>query len=281
MNLEAGSNILLSQEHIAQSRESILLIEWLTNSLNYSIYNEKSNQVVCSAVAPIFLDLFDYNEQEFNRLISEQEVFQYSFKKTIALIDTPYFTLIPTVFYNENKLEELLRFNVKLPSGNLAFKSVELIESPYFLVYSLPKNILKSLENSFLNIEYKPLIEVLIEQNLNNNSKTNFHCHISPQSFMGVYTSNQKLIFANRFNYEAPEDLVYNVLNIFQQLGLNNELDTLYLSGSISKESDFYKLLYKYIRNIQFKQQPSKLNFDKSIETMPHHYFTHHYQMFL
>lgn len=281
MNLEAGSNILLSQEHIAQSRESILLIEWLTNSLNYSIYNEKSNQVVCSAVAPIFLDLFDYNEQEFNRLISEQEVFQYSFKKTIALIDTPYFTLIPTVFYNENKLEELLRFNVKLPSGNLAFKSVELTESQYFLVYAFPKNILKSLENSFLNIEYKPLIEVLIEQNLNNNSKTNFHCHISPQSFMGVYTSNQKLIFANRFNYEAPEDLVYNVLNIFQQLGLNNELDTLYLSGSISKESDFYKLLYKYIRNIQFKQQPSKLNFDKSIETMPHHYFTHHYQMFL
>lgn len=272
---------MLSQEHIAQSRESILLIEWLTNSLNYSIYNEKSNQVVCSAVAPIFLDLFDYNEQEFNRLISEQEVFQYSFKKTIALIDTPYFTLIPTVFYNENKLEELLCFNVKLPSGNLAFKSVELTESQYFLVYAFPKNILKSLENSFLNIEYKPLIEVLIEQNLNNNSKTNFHCHISPQSFMGVYTSNQKLIFANRFNYEAPEDLVYNVLNIFQQLGLNNELDTLYLSGSISKESDFYKLLYKYIRNIQFKQHPSKLNFDKSIETMPHHYFTHHYQMFL
>lgn len=281
MNQEVGNNILLSQEHIAQSRESILLIEWLSNSLNFSIYNEKLNQVICSAVAPIFLDLYDYNEQAFNRLISEQEVFQYSFKKTIALIDTPYFTLIPKAFYDESKREELLRFNVKLPSGNLVFKSKEITGSKYFLVYAFPKNILNSLENSFLNIEYKPLIEVLIDQNLKSNEKYSFHCHISPQSFMGVYTSNQKLIFANRFNYEAPEDLVYNVLNIFQQLGLNNELDTLFLSGSISKESDFYTLMYKYIRNIQLKQQPSKLNFDKSIESMPHHYFTHHYQMFL
>lgn len=281
MNLEAGNNILLSQEHIAQSRESILLIEWLSNSLNYSIYNEKTNQVVCSAVSSVFFDLFDYNEQEFNSLISEQEVFQYSFKKTVALIDTPYFSLIPKIFYNKDKLEELLRFNIKLPSGNLAFKSKEISESQYFLVYAFPKNILKSLESSFLNIEYKPLIEVLIEQNLNNSQTTILHSHISPQSFMSVYVSNKKLVFANKFKYEAPEDLAYNILNIFQQLSLNNEKDTLILSGNISKENEFYELLYKYIRNIEFKKQPSKLNFEKEIESMPQHYFSHHYQMFL
>jgi hypothetical protein len=148
------------------------------------------------------------------------------------------------------------------------------------LVYALPKNILKSLEKNFLNIEYKTLIEVLIMQNVKT-EMSGFHCHISPQSFMGVYVFNNQLMFANRFNYEAPEDLVYNVLNIFQQLGLNHELDTLYLSGCITKESEFYELLYKYIRNIQFINQPSKLNFDKDIEFRPHHYFTHHYQLFL
>lgn len=281
MNLEAGSKISISQQHIAQSRESFLLTEWLSNSLNYSIFNEKLNQVVGSAVSDVYLDLFDYNEQEFNRLIAEQDIFQYAYKKTIALIDTPYFTLIPKPFYNENKLETLLRFNVKLPSGKLVFKSCELLSSNYFLVYAFPQNLLKSLEKSFLNILFKPLIQVLIEQGLNFNKPSNFHCHINPNSFIAVLVSNNNLIFANRFNYEASEDLIYNILNIFQQQNLNNELDTLTLSGSISKDSELYTLLYKYIRNIEFIQKTSKLNFDENLEFTPSHYFSHHYQMFL
>lgn len=281
MSQEVGNKITLSQNHIAQSRESVLLIEWLSNSFNFSIYNEKTNQVVCSAVSNVYFDLFDYNEQEFNRLIADEEVFQYSFKKTIALIDTSFFTLVPKTFHDRNKLEELLRFNVKIPSGNVVYKSEEILNSQYFLVYALPKNILKSLEKNFLNIQFKPLIEVLINQSCSSDEGSSLKCHVSPHSFIVVYTKDNQLIFANKFNYEAPEDLVYNVLNIYQQLGLSNELDALHLSGSIPKESDFFELLYKYIRNIKFVAQSAKLNFEKDLEQMPSHYFSHHHQLFL
>jgi hypothetical protein len=269
-----GNSIGLS---IEQAREGILLVEWSAHSLSFSVFSPKSNTVLYSGVSETYFDLFDYNEQEFGRLISEEQVFQYSFSKTIFLINSHYYTLIPSELLDENHMDSILALNVKLPSGNLLVEKVELDKSPYTLVYALPKTLFKTIQNNFINFEVITAFPSVIKVA----ESSVLHAHVSEESVTILYQKEGELTFLNTFKYDAPEDLVYNILNVYQQLGLHHEKDMLNLTGSIARNSEYFELLYKYIKDINFPERSVKLNYSEAVQAMPSHYFVHHYSNFI
>ena len=74
--------------------------------------------------------------------------------------------------------------------------------------------------------------------------------HLNTGHFEIVVIENQKLIFFNSFDYKTPEDLIYYILFTAEQLGMNPEYFALEFIGKIDVESDFYTIVYKYIRNV-------------------------------
>jgi hypothetical protein len=61
---------------------------------------------------------------------------------------------------------------------------------------------------------------------------------------------NQQLLLFNSFEYLTPEDFIYYVLFTAEQLNINPENFPLDLIGSIDIESEYYKIAYKFIRNV-------------------------------
>jgi hypothetical protein len=54
----------------------------------------------------------------------------------------------------------------------------------------------------------------------------------------------------NSFEYKTPEDLIYYLLFTAEQLNLNPEYFKLEFLGDINEEDAFFKMAYKYIRNV-------------------------------
>ena len=61
------------------------------------------------------------------------------------------------------------------------------------------------------------------------------------------------------YEFTTPEDFIYYILFCLEQLKMNPDTVNLYISGSIEKEEDTYKILYHYIRNITFYNVEEKL----------------------
>jgi hypothetical protein len=63
---------------------------------------------------------------------------------------------------------------------------------------------------------------------------------------------DENLVFSNAFLFKTKEDILYYILFTFEQLKISTESVKVKLYGHIVKNDEIYKLLYDYIRNIEF-----------------------------
>jgi len=74
--------------------------------------------------------------------------------------------------------------------------------------------------------------------------------HMQMGHFEIVIVQNQHLLLYNSFEYKSPEDLIYYVLFSAEQLNLNPESLRLEFMGAIKETDDYFKIAYKYIRDV-------------------------------
>ncbi|MGB1248786.1 MAG: DUF3822 family protein [Chitinophagales bacterium] len=280
MTLETGNKNHTTTFDAHMSRDCTLLIEWASNDFSYSIYHQNNNRVLLTDALDCFFDLYDWTEQQFLSLIKEQAHFSYSFAATKILIDTSYTTLVPELLFDENKIEELLRFNVSLPSTPLCFAAQKLTSTPYYIIYAYPKNLEKALQSSFNNLSIEVNTYTLLTHLIKQNAKEQyFHLHINMQRIQCSFFKGKELIFHNQFEYNSAEDMLYNILNVYQQIELDAGQCPMHISGVLAKDSETYRMLHEYIRYIHFTEKPTRLNYSNT--ELPAHYFTTHFAALL
>ena len=279
---EAGNNFFTNDFAKINSRACTLLLNFTEESFSYTILQNDINTVVYSAVSDAVIDLFQFTETQLSEIFNTEPVFKYTFGKIIVLIDTIYSSIVPNPFFDENKLAEILSFNLNLPKTDLHFQYDSFNRLDYKNVFVNSFSLEKALAKNFIETSVVSSETVLLDFiEKRNVSSEYFHLHLGFKKMHCCYFKNKELVFNNIFSIQTEEDILYNVLNIYKQLGLNNEVCVLNVSGVISLESNKFELLYKYIKHIQFAQRPIKLNFAERLAQMPEHYFLHHYAALL
>lgn len=192
------------------------------------------------------------------------------------------YTLVPQPYFNEDKLSDYLKYNVKLlPTDELAFDELPNLNAN--LVYVPYTNINNYLFDQFGEFTYQHAVYVFLKHTLKCKSDTT---NSTTQVFVNVYNThfdtcvfqNDKLLLCNSYNYFSAEDFVYYLLFVFEQLKLDTEKLELQLFGAITEDMKTYKLLYKYVRNISFatKEYTYKIE-DAELKKAP----IHQYQLLL
>ncbi len=75
---------------------------------------------------------------------------------------------------------------------------------------------------------------------------------ISGRTFFILLFRNKQLLFANQFQFKAPEDIVYFLQLAYQQhAGFDAEKDTLYVSSNIRQDSLVFMTLLKFFRYVE------------------------------
>lgn len=194
-------------------------------------------------IEELFLDVF----RDYEELKESYDEIQIIHSNNLS-------TFVPTALFDEHFLGSYLQYNTKVFETDF-FTFDEITNYQMNLVYIPYVNINNFLIDHLGSFDYKHANSVLVTKLLDaskNNDDKKMMVHFNPNHFEIIVIQNQKLLLFNSFEYKTPQDFIYYLLFTAEQLNMNPESFKLELLGSISEEDDFYKMAFKYIRNISF-----------------------------
>lgn len=81
------------------------------------------------------------------------------------------------------------------------------------------------------------------------------------------------LRFFNTFSISNTDDLLYYLVNVARETGMDLHKQPVYASGLLFQHSERFKQLYRYIRYIRFLQRVSSLSYTQYLDSVPEHLF--------
>jgi hypothetical protein len=180
-------------------------------------------------------------------------------------------TLIPSVLYSEDKNAELLAFNHKLASDDsIAKDDFTFFDAKH--IFAVNDDILNFAVKHFKLIHISHCGTAFIENCLlkyRNRKDRTIAVNIHKQQFEVVVIDDNHLKFYNNFNYTNAEDVIYYIMLVFEQLGLNPEEEVLEISGILDKQSAIFSLCKKYIRYVDLAMRQQVFEFSYGFENLP------------
>lgn len=104
------------------------------------------------------------------------------------------------------------------------------------------------------------LLEGLVHQS-DRGAPRRLYVSISAQQVTLLVIRDKKPEFCNVFTFATPEDLIYYIILVMQELQLNPDQDPVVVWGDLLHDSALFTILRKYIRNIRFGNRPYDLGY--------------------
>ena len=191
-------------------------------------------------------------EDYFWKAFSENPELSSKYDEIVVIHDSNLNTFVPKAMFDEPFLGSYLQYNTKVFDTDF-FTFDEIPNQEMNNVYVPYMNINNYLVDQFGTFNYKHSSSVLLDKLFGlskNNDEKQVFIHFYSERFELVVLQNQKLIFYNSYEFTTPEDLIYYLLFAAEQLNLNPENFKLQLLGAIVKESPYFDIAYKYVRNV-------------------------------
>ena len=244
------------------------------NSLVSAIIRDNDSSAFI-ALAMYQLEKTDANQMAdaIDQLMNEKDIFKFSNKNVQIISAFHQSVLIPFSLSDKDHFSGM----VDMIHGDLFTSSevhTDLInEEGLYNAYKMPDAIWESLSVKFSDPKINHLYTSLLKTIPREEDK--IHLIFYPGKVIALVVKESRFILVNSFNYSAPEDVSYLLLNICKQFGLHNM--PLSLSGLIEEDSVLYKEIYKYFSVINFAGLPADCLYPEELNNFPSHYFSHHF----
>ena len=103
--------------------------------------------------------------------------------------------------------------------------------------------------------------------------KDRLFVNVHAGSMQVVLLRGRQLGLANFYPYGSAKDFLYYLMLVFDQLKLDPEETPLFLTGHLIKDSEIYRLLYRYVRHLQFLNPPAFLKLGPKLSEHPRYFY--------
>lgn len=253
-----------------------LSIQFALNGFCFSISDAISGKL-------IFLKEFLLKDvktkQGFNDTFTEifkNELFlNAEMKQTIISMEGGKSILIPNPLFEEDKQDFYWDLNYSSEEFyHQGFDNLKAINAKLLFRWNLDWfNILNQYfpKAEFVDKSFT-ILNSILNSNKNNQDQKCF-LNVGYQEIDIIVLNGPDLIFHNTFAFKTDEDILFFVLSVYDQLKLNPEIQAITVLGAVSKTSNLYELLFKYIRNVNFGVKPNNLLFSYQFGSIPSHYY--------
>lgn len=270
-------NLLDETLDINQTPSYHLSIQVSLNGLSYVILDLVRNKYVALRHYEIPEGLEENAWlNKIEEILREDEFLLKEFRSAYFMYSSARFTLIPSPLFRKEDLRMYFEFNQKIEEfDELHYNRLKLTDA--YLVFPLPGELGNIITRHFPHVAFYhqgvPLIEHFLSAPGKKSSETRVSLHVHRELFDLVVHSGKKLSFFNTFRYTHPNDLLFFVMYVIDQLKLDPAECELMLSGMISKASEHHNLLKKYIRNIRFDKPSEQYGYTYTFSDIPIHSF--------
>lgn len=237
-----------------------LSIQISLSGLSFCILNSADNKID-------FLKRIDFKSrltpeavlEHLKNNVAQEPLLSNTFDSVLVLFQNELSNFVPQKFFDDKHSADYLKFSSKIIKTD--FISHDIIEVHNMVNVFVPYiNINNYVFEVYGEFEYKHASTVLLEHALKEEQNSEAHkMYINVASFhyeMIIVKKGQLQLY-NTFEYHTKEDFIYFILFAIEQLKLNPETLIVKLSGVIEKDDALFKILYTYVRCVEF-DGPSK-----------------------
>jgi hypothetical protein len=235
--------------------------------VSWCVLDNEKNKYVC-------LESF---RNRLEDLSSRVPVAPNPFRPVKVIVESNCSTLVPSLLFDREEKDLYLDFlHDREPDDEVRFDRLDQMEMVN--VYSVPAYVVRTVSEIFpgssLFHHSSALIKCLWMNFKNRINRRKMFLHVREHDFDLLVYDGRQIEFYNTFHFQAPADIIYFVIFVMEQMDLNPEETGLILMGNIDRDSDAFRLLYKYIRNIEFTARNDLFNYSYTFDNIPPH---HHY----
>jgi hypothetical protein len=230
-----------------------LSIQISLNGLSFCVLDSVENSIIKQEHLSFEEEVIPFQLlKNLKEILEKFEITKMAFSQITVIHRNPLFTIVPKALFNANELPNYLKFNAKiLANDHVAYDEIKNYD--IVTIYVPFANVNNYIYELFGEFEYKHSGTILIESLLNNftgGKETICYAHITEQQVDITVISNKNLLFFNSFTFHTKEDFIYYILFTIEQLKLDTETIKVRLFGAIEEDDELYKLLFKYVRNV-------------------------------
>jgi len=220
----------------------------------------------------------DTSPEEFNNRVSDLHKKDKYLSRQYATVtfaySAPRYTIVPASFFDPGDVKPYFTFNHELSENEELFYN-RLESSDAVNIFAMPAGLKEKLSGWSGNIAYYNHITPMVEHFVRNYAEADHKPKVMVNVHKGfvdvAVLKGNKLKLCNSYTFGDERDFAYFVFSVFERLRLDRGETGLILMGEIDKESAYFKLLEKYIRNIHFEKLPGQLSYDQNfLDIEPH-----------
>ncbi len=214
-------------------------------------------------------------KDELHKVYLQDNLLKLGYQEVTVCLFHAGCTLVPNPLYHEEDARVYLSKMMPL-SANDEIHIDHLPSLDSRNVYSIDKGVRSIMESYFPTARFHHATTpfLLGTQQLSQHRNGHFmYVNVLDQKMHVVLFQDRDLLFSNIFSFRATQDFLYFVLLIFDQFKLKPETMPVYLAGQIVKESEIFRMLYRYVRHIEFLQAPDYLRVGERFRMLPSHQF--------
>ena len=272
--METGEN---NTTLIKTSNFNIDLSEQYHLSIEIDLYTFTFCVLDIKTLTYVYLEkkIYNKNQKKYSHflasIINNNEILNSKFSSiSISFSGFPN-SLIPKSLYDKKYVKKVLNLHTN-SSDNIFTNDLYLHEAK--IIYAIPEEITTTINTFFPTAYYNCSENILISQytKLKKAGKTNY-IDVKKDSINITILDGERLLLNNTYKFLTKEDFLYYILYSFEQLNLITEKDPVVLSGDISEKDENYKIIYQYIKNINFINRPKQISFPNEFKSIKEHQY--------
>ncbi len=248
-----------------QSKDNLLLsVVLMTDSFFYSVFD--LNNII---LAHKSYENIQYSDPNFINLIKADDILKINFRKIsvvvlggsshhLPLVNENAVGLFPNLSLTNNKIEKI--------AGNDAYT--------YFGLTTHQENLLNDVFGSDKYVIHH-ISNLLASYYIESLGQT-LHVYIEKDEIFIFHQREGKFKFYNSFSTPAINDILYFILAVYQETGLDPMTDGCTLSGWVEKNSPLFTLIYGYVNNLSIIHIESEFKIPNDSDLKNHYYFIHY-----
>lgn len=186
------------------------------------------------------------------------DFFSWMYRQVRIISETSRYTLVPENLYDEKRKQEFPDFTLSDP-GTFC---VENRWEEKVLLYAMDSEVYEFCSRSFIDPRFyshlTPQIRLWEQDSIKRNSAAQMYVALHEKRIDLCCFRQGELLLVNSFEVSRAEDILYYILYVWKQLGLDQEKDGVFIHGKPDVANRVMELLRTYLRNVNPVEVPSE-----------------------
>ena len=236
---------------VSYSNRNILSIRLSADGFSFSILDPAGHQPFLYSSVQVTPGIS--LTANIKQSLAHEELLMQKGRRTLVLVENPRWTVVPLDLFEETHAEAIFAQSQQIVSGEKVLYNV-LEKSNVVILFSMEQaawQLVKELwPNANIYASISPIINHLTIKSHSSTDCCKMYIHMSKRAADIIVLQNGMPVLMNSFTCQSTDDVLYYTLNVWKQMGLDQQSDEIYLLGYHSEKATLLEKLGVFIETV-------------------------------